>query len=709
METATTEKESASTSGSGKFENLAGDVVLAKRALEFSKDLHGTLRRKRRPFEDIWAECQEAYRCIERKTFFQGTVPYCSSDLRDAILNIVPQFAKAIWYTDVPFDLVPVGDEGEDDQLADINEKVLAWDFRKLLIYLRYIDSIFQKSIFGTTIVKTPPHFEYITKNLREWNSQKAAGFKTGKKELKRTQELIRQFMGTNFIVTDLFDFWIDPTTISRGMKDPVEYADCIESMIINKSDLLEGKKQGIYTNLDKVEDYYVGAKKTASKEDAGKQRTKNAAKLSQSTSGGDTGTPGSARYQYGNNMYRIEECHAMLDLGKKELERVLITVCAEREVIRLQRWNGDKPYLTSRYTPNGYNREFYGTGIIETNLSNHYERNATRKQAMMARTMGLNMEMLSDQTGFQNRPDKLRTSPNRIHYVRNINGVKPFEKPIGQILQSAIAYETNLKAETQLSTGNTPYIQGAGAQSINDTATGIVALTQAGKEKFLLPIQVDETSLLEPFVKRSLENNVLYRKEDFTIRLTDKKPIRVNPDQLSVNFDVYSKGSVELQNRQIRQVGLEKAWNIAIQAAQMEQMIYGQPLTKFYELKKEIFANLGISNPDAFNIDPSTLQNGGQQTLTAEIEWILIQRMNDGVAPLMPILIQPTEDLKGHYEDHKARRATEIYKRLKPEVKRIWDTHILAYEKALNLIEEQKLEKRAEEEVKGKEVAVGA
>jgi hypothetical protein len=686
------------------YKNLADDPKYGKKAYEFVMDLHTSLKRKRRSFENIWAECNDAYRTIERRSYFSSSFHYCSNDLRDSMLTIIPKYAKAIWYQDIPFDLIPIGEEGEDDDLEEVNTKVLEWDFRNLRIYLKYVDSLFQKGIFGTTIVKTPPHFQDITKNLRLWSEQKIAGQKSlpGKKKLERKKEKDRTFMGTDFVVTDMFNFWIDPTTIANGTLDAVEYSDCVEALCLQLTDLDRGKESGIYKNVRKIEDYYIGAKR--SRDQSVKQRVKRAGHIDSETSSGVS----KARQEGANRSYEVMECYADYNFRGDGIERCLITVGAEKETIRLQGWEGEKPYLSSRHIPNGYNKEFYGTGIIENQLSNHYERNATRKQIVSARTMGLNLELFSDQSGLVNKSDRLRTAPNKVHFVKNINGVKPFEKPIGQILQSAIAHETNLKSETQQSTGNTPYIQGSDASKINDTATGILRLQEAGLEKFSLPLQVDEAELLEPFVRRCLQNNIDYRKESFVIRLTDKTPRKVYPDELSANFDVYAKGSSELQNRERRQIGLLKAWELGIQAAELEAAIYGQPLTNFEKLKKEIFANIGISQPDQFVIDIESLQGGNQtQVLTADMEWILLQRMRDGVAPIFPILIQPGEDYRDHYEKHKAKTTEEEFLNMPEELKVIWYTHLKSYEGVLKKLDEKKKEKRAQEDIQSKEVEV--
>jgi len=695
------EKNEKETSG---FKNLAKDPVLAKAAYEFAMDTFGTLKRKRRAFESVWEECQDAFRCVEKKTYFQGTLPYCSTDLRDAVLNIVPKIVKAVWYADIPFDLVPIGEErGDDEEIAEINQKVLEWDFRNLRVYLKYVDGMFQKAVFGTTIVKTPPHFEWITKNIAIWNEMKYAGQKSkpGKKVKRWQKDKERMFMGTDFVVTDLMDFWIDPVTTLHGVKDPVEYNDCIESIIIRQNDLLFGKDEGLYVNVDKIEDYYVGAK--SGKDTAAKQRIKRAGHLTDDEKSNYTVSV----KERGNKAYEIKEMYADFDVGDGP-ERCLIVIGADKECIRLQPWEGDKPYLSSRYMPNGYNREFYGTGIIESNLSNHYELNATRKQVLMARTMGLNMEMLSDQTGFRNKPDRLRTAPNKIHYVQNINGVKPFDKPIGQILQSAIAHETNVKEELRNSTGNTLAIQGQPTPQ-NSTASGIQMLTAAGNEKFSLPLQLDESGLLEPFVKRCLQNNVEYRKEAFVIRLTDKKPVKIYPEDLSPNFDVYSKGSSELQNKETRQAGLLKAWEISNGAAQLEATLYGQPLTKFFELKKDIYANLGLSQPEQYLVDPKEIQSPKAPVLPPEAEWVLFKRMADGLNPPMPILIQPGEDYRDHYEKHVAVMNTEEFALVPDQLKMIWFAHVKSYEQVLQTMREQNREEVKEKEVKSKEVAVSA
>jgi len=212
---------------------------------------------------------------------------------------------------------------------------------------------------------------------------------------------------------------------------------------------------------------------------------------------------------------------------------------------------------------------------------------------------------------------------------------------------------------------------------------------------------------LLEPYVKRCLKNNINYRTEAFVIRLTDKTPIRVYPEDLSPNFDVYANGSSELQNKQLRISGLLKAWEIDIAAAQLESMLYGQPLTKFYELKKEIHANLGISTPDTFLINPQELNQQQMPILPPEAEFIALKRMAEGIVPVMPIMIQPGEDYRDHYEKHLAVMASEEFQALPDLLKRVWTVHIMSYDKVLKLLDRKKYEEKKEDEVKSKEVAV--
>lgn len=692
------------------FENLATDPILAEQALQFVNSLYGALKRKRKPFEPVWAECQEAFRTIERRTWFQGTNPYCNSELRDAVLTIVPRIAKAVWYSDTPFDLVPVGDASDDDKLAEINQKVLSWDFRNLKIYLKYVDALTQKAVYGTNIVKTAPHFELVTKEMRKWVAPESFfGATSGKKQLKRENSSERMFMGTDMSVVDIFDFYIDPTTVAHGIGDHVEYGDCIENIIVKQTHLKWGEEHGIYVNLDKCESDFIGAKLNRNNEDTSyKQRVKNAANLQAAVEGGNAQW-GKAALERGNKMYAIKECYCEFDLGAERggIQKVLITTVADRTVIRIQKWTKDKPYLTSRYIPNGYNKEFYGTGLIEPYLSQHYEINATNKQAIAARTLGLNQEFISDSTGFINKPDKLRTAANKVHYVQNISGVKPWEKPIAQILTTAEAYVNARKSEIQKGTGATPYISGTDPSKVNDTASGIAMLTQAGNEKFSYPLQVDETGFLEPFVKRSLQNRVSYTQEAFYIRLTDKKPIRVNPEDLSANYDVYSKGFVEMQNKQQREQGFAKLMELELKMMPIEAEIFGRPLGKIDKLKEQLYLNSGISQPKNFLNTPEELQGAQMKILTPEMEQVLLRRMATGMQPLMPILIQPGEDYVKHYEEHLKYANSEDFKTLPDQLKMIWYSHIAAYNKVLNLLEERKKDEEREKNVEQQTPAV--
>jgi hypothetical protein len=169
----------------------------------------------------------------------------------------------------------------------------------------------------------------------------------------------------------------------------------------------------------------------------------------------------------------------------------------------------------------------------------------------------------------------------------------------------------------------------------------------------------------------------------------------------LSANFDVYAKGSSELQNKQQRMDGLLKAWQFTLDEIKVSQ----QTNTNVLELKKEIFASLGLSQPDRFMLE--TDPNKQPQGLPPDAEWILLKRMADGSIPTQPILIQPGEDYKKHYEEHVAKTATEEFTQLPEQYQYLWSIHIASYDKVLKVLEDRKYEKDKEIEIQEKEVAI--
>jgi hypothetical protein len=128
------------------------------------------------------------------------------------------------------------------------------------------------------------------------------------------------------------------------------------------------------------------------------------------------------------------------------------------------------------------------------------------------------------------------------------------------------------------------------------------------------------------------------------------------------------------------------------------------QTSTNVNELKKEVWANLGLTQPDRFINDPQQQQQTG---LPPEAEWVLIKRMADGSIPTNPILIQPGEDYRKHYEEHIAQTATEEYDALPPQYQYIWNVHIMSYDKVMKVLDAKKYEADKEIEVQNKEVAV--
>ena len=183
---------------------------------------------------------------------------------------------------------------------------------------------------------------------------------------------------------------------------------------------------------------------------------------------------------------------------------------------------------------------EFYGIGEIEHIEKLQEEANSLRNQIMDNTKLITNRMWKIKRSGAVN-PRNVTSKPGGMILVNEKDDIDPLD--VIPIPSQVVTIEQEIKSDIQQTTGVTDYQTGTGAQgtSLNDTATGISLIQEAGNMRFRLKMRH-----LEETVKRlgelMLANNQVFIQKPFVIRLLGKQGMqftKVRPEDLQGNYDL--------------------------------------------------------------------------------------------------------------------------------------------------------------------------
>lgn len=222
--------------------------------------------------------------------------------------------------------------------------------------------------------------------------------------------------------------------------------------------------------------------------------------------------------------------------------------------------------------------------------------------------TLANNPQAAVDMTKFQDIDDLLE---GRQYWRINgdpHNAVLPI--PSSQVSPLTMPFMEYLEGQKENKTGITRYNQGADANSLNKTATGVSMIMGAANQRLELIARIfAETGFVQLFKYIAMLNQ-LYIDDDTTIRLTNKV-LRINPANLAGDFDFVIAAGIGTGTKE---VNIQQLQLLLGMYPQLLQMRIATP-QNVYKCVKKLIEEMGYKNSDDYVTDPQQLmQQMGQE-----------------------------------------------------------------------------------------------
>lgn len=215
--------------------------------------------------------------------------------------------------------------------------------------------------------------------------------------------------------------------------------------------------------------------------------------------------------------------------------------------------------------------------------------------------------KIVSDQV---NLDDLLDRRIGRI--VRLNNGAKPGD---GHVQDEAVPFMAGssfqmleyLDTVRENRTGVTRYNQGLDANSLNKTATGINAITQAAQQRIELIARIFAETGVKDIFKQILRLVTKYQSEKRVVRLRNEW-VPMDPNEWNTEYDVTVNVGLGTGNKDQMAAHLMNLLNIQMQGIQMQGGIQGPLITgeNVYNSVEKLIENMGLKSPERYISDPS-------------------------------------------------------------------------------------------------------
>lgn len=515
----------------------------------------------REPHKQKWDRLYKLYRSyLEKKNYpWQSNifVPYAFSTVE----TIVPRLVSS----KPQIDIIPR--EKDDELYAEVQGKLIDFQWDRLEMENKMPDIIRQCLIFGTVILKVG------------WNTQIKKKTETYElsEDLPLVGDAIREIEyedgDPTIEMVDLYDFFWDPNGYS------IETCSWAGHRVYRSYDyLMQKQKEGIYKNVQLLEQ--ESKKKFVDQNDF---QERFDASLSADPTNFISGVP------IENNI-EVFEYH--------EDDRI-ITLANRKVIIREEKKNpfnhGQKGYV--RIVDQSVPKEFLGIGEIEPIETLQYELNDMRNQRMDNAVMILNRMYIVDNNAGVDE-DELVSDIGGVIHTDDINGIVPVQQ--GDLPHSSYREETLIKSDIQQTTGITDYTKGVASDALaNETATGISLMQEAGNSRLRLKMMNIEFAI-KKIGELIVSMNAQMIESEKVIRIIGDNTIEwatIKPQDLKDNFDVRAQaGSTLEENDAIKRK----------QALEMYQLFAGDPDINQIELKRRVFQSRNEKNIDKLFNTPS-------------------------------------------------------------------------------------------------------
>lgn len=307
-----------------------------------------------------------------------------------------------------------------------------------------------------------------------------------------------------------------------------------------------------------------------------------------------------------------VDECYLRADRNGDGIAEMLQVTMAGNVVLDIEEWDGPRPFAA--WTPIIMPHRFFGLSIadiiddlqlIKTTLLRQY----------------LDALYIANTPRIEVKEDQI-IDPNEVMDSRpggivRTTGATPALIPIQQpfVGDAAIAGMNYIDQLRENRTGVSPRVQGLGANSLHDTASGEQMLLSKAMEKVELIARVfAETGLRDAF---KLLLSLVCRHQDASamVRLRGKW-VPMDPRAWANDFDFTVSVGLGHGSREMLATQLQKLLGIQIQAIQMQGGMQGPMVngTNVYNTLSRFVEAIGLKSVEPYFSDPSSAPPMPQQ-----------------------------------------------------------------------------------------------
>lgn len=523
----------------------------------------------RQEYEEKWLRFYQLYRNYQEHKKPNGAnlfIPYVFSIIETLVPKIVSLvFASRPYIGYLPLNRNSIERAKNMEALVDYQ---LVQKIRFISVATEWIKDAL---IYGTGIIKVG--WAYEEREIVEAQPLMRLFGKGYGKIPKKTKKVVRDEPIVECI--DPFDFYVEP-----GARDICDAKYCIHRTIRSKSYLKRMEKQGVYKNIDAIEE--------ATPDDLGFDQ--RASSIGENVS----------------NKKGVE----LLEYWEDDR---LITVANRAVVIRDESnpfWLKKKPFIKIVDTIDPHN--FYGIGEIEPIEHLQHELNTIRNMRMDNINLIIN-RMWTVKNSADISPEELISRPGGVIHVQNHDDIQPIK--LDNVAAESYKEDELIRRDIDLATGVNDYVRGTNPDR-RETATTATVLSTASNERIKLKATLlEDTGIGELGVWLAALNRQFIDRP-YVIRLLGEDSgvdfREITHDDINGDFDVIALGSSvdPVVNKTARLNSLIQLYSIFQNNQYINQ----------YELTKRILEVADIKDAKVLMLQPEQPQQQAQPQAITDV-----------------------------------------------------------------------------------------
>lgn len=283
-----------------------------------------------------------------------------------------------------------------------------------------------------------------------------------------------------------------------------------------------------------------------------------------------------------------------------------VITVLNRVAVVRVQDnpfEHGEKPFV--RIVDHYQEQEFYGVGEIEQLEGMQDILNALWNQRIDNVRLVLDRMTAIDTSYLEDMGD-LATRPGGVVRLKKTEGlpisqiIQPLDQP--DVTSSSYTEAAEIERMTEKISAVSAYTSGQDSANLNDTATGVSILSEAGNTRFSLKVRLAELTGLTPLARQFGSILQQFAPDDLIVRIGGEKGQfdwkQIDPEGLQGGFDYDIEAESSTVTESVRKDQAMTFFQLALQAV---DPVSGQPVFNLTTAAEDLLEVFGKKNIDSY------------------------------------------------------------------------------------------------------------